>query len=97
VSKDFGQVSLCNYRKVVLFRRSLRRVPAPGFWNVFGTAAVPFTVADWLPAELSSRDIRILYHARVATAAGKVLLYRTRREEVGCRQLDGATAVGSKG
>jgi hypothetical protein len=49
------------------------------------------------PAELSSRDIRILYHARVATAAGKVLLYRTRREEVGCRQLDGATAVGSKG
>lgn len=79
VSKDFGEILLCNYRIVlVLFRRTLRRLSAPGFWNVFGPAAVPFTVADWLPRPIkftrfqlsSGQLIRCFSHSIVSSPRG---------------------------
>ena len=52
-SKDFSQILLCNYRKVlVLFRRRLRRFLGPGFRDVLGFSTVGLAIPDWVSAPI---------------------------------------------
>ena len=54
-AKDFGQVSFCYYRKVlVLFRRQgfISQVFGPGLRDVLLAPAVALTFADRLPAPI---------------------------------------------
>jgi hypothetical protein len=52
VSKDFSQIPLCYHSVVLVFRRSLRRFPAPGFRNVLRSPAVAFPGPDRLSAPI---------------------------------------------
>ena len=58
-AKDFAQIPLCDYRIVLLFRRSLRQFLAPGFRNVLRSPAVALPFADWLSGPVKLRRFRL--------------------------------------